>query len=135
MPLKGLDHYFVYCQDLDESKRFYADVLGFEEGERPAFSFPGAWMYLHGHPVIHMGDAAARADLSAYFGARAQREIQANTGPVDHIAFEADDFTAFRQRLEDLGIDYRHNSIAEMRIEQLFVQDPNGIVLELNFRE
>jgi hypothetical protein len=36
--------------------QFYEDVLGFVNGPRPQFNFPGAWLYSAGHPVLHLND-------------------------------------------------------------------------------
>ncbi len=43
MPLIDLNHYFVRAKDLERSRRFYCDVLGFEVMPRPDFAFPGYW--------------------------------------------------------------------------------------------
>ena len=40
--------------DIAKAKAFYADVLGLENGERPNFSFPGAWMYSDGRAVVQV---------------------------------------------------------------------------------
>ena len=41
MPLTELNHYFVRANDLERTKRFYCEVLGFEQMPRPDFAFPG----------------------------------------------------------------------------------------------
>jgi len=51
-----LDHYNVSTRKLKETVRFYEDVLGFVNGPRPQFNFPGAWLYSAGHPVLHLND-------------------------------------------------------------------------------
>jgi hypothetical protein len=40
-----------------------------------------------------------------------------------------------RARLTALSVSFRENHIAKMDLRQLFVKDPTGILLELNFRE
>lgn len=40
-----LDHFNIRTRNLAETVRFYEDVLGLENGARPNFAFPGAWMY------------------------------------------------------------------------------------------
>ena len=44
MSVGVLDHYNVSTRKLDETVRFYQDVLGFVNGPRPPFDFPGAWL-------------------------------------------------------------------------------------------
>ena len=51
-----LDHYNVSTRKLKETVQFYEDVLGFVNGPRPQFNFPGAWLYSAGHPVLHLND-------------------------------------------------------------------------------
>src|SRR5262245_25874797 len=41
MPLTELNHYFVRANDLEQTRRFYCEVLGFEVMPRPDFPFPG----------------------------------------------------------------------------------------------
>lgn len=58
MPISKLAHFSVRTTDLVASRRFYSGILGFKEGFRPPFKFPGAWMYLGGdeadHGVVHL---------------------------------------------------------------------------------
>ena len=63
MAIEALDHYNLCTADLDRARRFYADVLGLRDGERPPFGRPGAWMYLGEHPILHISTAATRATL------------------------------------------------------------------------
>jgi hypothetical protein len=39
---------------LDDTVQFYEKVLGFTNGPRRQFNFPGAWLYSIGHPVLHL---------------------------------------------------------------------------------
>ena len=41
MPITELNHYFVRAKDIERSRRFYCDALGFEVMPRPSFPFPG----------------------------------------------------------------------------------------------
>ena len=56
MSIGMLDHYNVSTRKLQETVQFYQDVLGFVNGPRPPFNFPGAWLYSAGHPVLHLND-------------------------------------------------------------------------------
>lgn len=119
MPVTGLDHYTVKVLDLEATVRFYEDVMGFTNGDRPPFSFPGAWLYCGGHPVVHLIAEAAPDG--------------AGTGTVDHIAFRGRDIEAWTRNLEERGIAFRQRAIPGQGIRQVFVEDPNGITLEINF--
>ena len=54
MPLKQLDHVNVRTANLDAMVSWYRDILGMQVGDRPQFSFPGAWMYVGDQAVIHL---------------------------------------------------------------------------------
>ena len=119
MALQGLDHVTVNCADLAKSRAFYAEVLGFRDGARPAFSFPGAWLYLGERPVVHLvGDAPSSPE----------------TGSFDHVAFEARDIDAVRANLIARGVAYREGGVPGARVRQIFLRDPDGVKIELNFR-
>ena len=55
MPLTELNHYFIRANDLEKTKDFYCDVLGFEVMPRPSFPFPGYWLGVNGKIQVHMG--------------------------------------------------------------------------------
>lgn len=45
MPIGKLDHFSIRTLDIEASRRFYTEVMGFKEGFRPPFKFPGLWLY------------------------------------------------------------------------------------------
>ena len=45
MPIGRLDHYSIRTLDVEASRRFYTEVMGFQVGFRPPFNFPGLWLY------------------------------------------------------------------------------------------
>ena len=52
------------------------DVLGFVNGPRPPFNFPGAWLYSAGHPVLHLNGIS-----------HTDKQQPDDSGVIDHIAF------------------------------------------------
>jgi glyoxylase I family protein len=54
MEITLLHHIAVNCRDLERSRRFYREILGLEEIERPNFPFPGAWFGLAGGQHVHL---------------------------------------------------------------------------------
>ncbi len=121
MAIGRLDHYTIRTGDLAATRRFYTDVMGFSIGPRPAFPFPGAWLYQDGAPLVHVIE-----DAGAGAGA-------AMTGRIDHIAFTATDLAGVRARLAALGIRFDQRTVPDQAVHQVFLTDPNGIRLELNF--
>jgi catechol 2,3-dioxygenase-like lactoylglutathione lyase family enzyme len=132
MPVTQLNHYFVRANDLDATRDFYVNVLGFQVLPRPDFPFRGYWLGVDGTAQIHMGPHdVPNAEL--YYLGTPKNAARDHTGVIDHVAFLATDPEAFRRRFEAMKISYRPRYQSEARLFQLFVQDPNGVTIELNF--
>ena len=132
MPLTELNHYFVRAGDLEKTKDFYCDVLGFSIMPRPPFPFSGYWLGVNGKVQVHMGQAGIdNAEL--YYLGSPKDAADDNAGVVDHIAFLATEPAAFVERFKARGIEYQPRSLPEFELYQLFIKDPNGITIELNF--
>ena len=54
MPIQGLDHINIHTSKREETLKFYTEMLDFQEGFRPPFDFPGAWLYAGERAVIHL---------------------------------------------------------------------------------
>lgn len=132
MPLVELNHYFVRANDLERTKDFYVGVLGFEIMPRPNFPFPGYWLGINGKIQVHMGPAGI-ANAELYYLGTPQHAATDNSGVVDHIAFLASEPENFVKRLKELGIAYRPRSLPESELFQIFIKDPDGLTIELNF--
>jgi catechol 2,3-dioxygenase-like lactoylglutathione lyase family enzyme len=65
MSVGALDHYNVSTRKLKETVQFYEEILGFVNGPRPQFNFPGAWPYSAGHAVLHLNDIPRPTGSSA----------------------------------------------------------------------
>ena len=121
MAIKILDHVNIRTSKARETMNFYTEILDFSEGFRPPFDFPGAWLYAGESAVIHLVfDNSEPSD---------------NYNPVDHIAFEASGYQETIQRLENANWEYRCSDVPNTKIRQIFLIDPNGVKLELNFKE
>src|SRR5690348_2410780 len=97
MALDRLDHITVRCSDLARSRTFYVAALGFEDGDRPPFNFPGAWLYVAGRPVVHLVGGP--------------HDGTKGTGTFDHVAFAANDLEGTRRRLEQAKIASRETKV------------------------
>jgi catechol 2,3-dioxygenase-like lactoylglutathione lyase family enzyme len=127
MPVEMLEHYTIRCASLERTRDFYRDALGLTVGERPNFPFKGYWMYLGGVPIVHLVDAAESANRDGPHNGR-------DTAALDHIAFRGVDLEATRATLMRHDLSFRENVVPGGRIHQIFVPDPDGILIELNFR-
>ena len=61
------------------------------------------------------------------------QEALDGSGAFDHIAFRARDPETVRERLKSNGYPYRERKVPNMDLFQIFVEDPNGIMVELNY--
>ncbi len=130
MPLGGLQHYTIEPQDLEKTKDFYVDVLGLENGERPPLGFPGYWLYSGGQATVHlMGPRTPREGIVV----RGTEKKYEDTGRLDHIAFAASDVEGVRKRLNAKKVKFREQIVPRTGDTQIFLYDPDGVGVELNF--
>ena len=121
--ITSLNHVAVCVTDVARSKRFYSEVLGLKEIERPPFPFDGAWYELvdgrQFHLIVHDRPLALRGTT----------EIDPRDG---HLAFGVEDFDAAVAHLRSAGVVcvVRAENITPWK--QVYVTDPDGNVIELN---
>jgi len=135
----SLNHYSIRTTDLAACERFYCDVLGLVAGPRPPFPFPGLWLYAGdttqwANAAVHIIgiDRSSPQGLQAYLGDRDEAELQ-GTGVIDHVAFFATGLPETLARLRERGLPLRERTVPLLNLHQVFVDDPNGVVVELNF--
>ena len=122
MSVGVLDHYNVSTRKLGDTVRFYEDILGLTNGPRPPFDFPGAWLYSEGHPVLHLNDISPT-----------DKQQPADSGVIDHIAFGSRGFEAMKEHLAHKGVSFRVNVVPNSSRRQIFLTDPNNVLIELNY--
>jgi catechol 2,3-dioxygenase-like lactoylglutathione lyase family enzyme len=120
-----LEHVTIRCAQLARTRAFYVDLIGLYEGARPDFSFRGHWLYLDDTPVIHLVVAADTGGLP---------DGAAGTGAFDHVAFRGEDFAAMQAKFQAAGIAFRQSDVPG-GLKQLFVRDPEGVLVEINFAD
>ena len=135
----SLNHFSIRSSDLPACERFYCGLLGLEVGPRPPFPFPGLWLYagdtaVYANAVVHIigFDASDPEGLKQYLGERNPASLR-GTGVVDHVAFFATGLPATLARLQANKVECRERSVPVLGLHQVFVDDPNGVVVELNF--
>ena len=124
MTTRGLSHINFHGerQLLDALKDFYCGIVGLEVGPRPPFPEFGYWLYAGGHPIVHLYQAVPgevrRTDVETTF---------------DHIAFECENSAAVEALLRSRAVEYRKAVVPSSQLVQLFLTDPAGNKVELNF--
>jgi len=134
MSLSSLDHCSIRTAKLAPTRDFYVDVLGMTDGDRPDFPFPGNWLYVDDRAVLHLVgiDPDDPSGLEEYLGAVDLDDLD-GSGAVDHLAFRADRPDELMGRLNRLGVAYRERKVPDMDLFQIFLEDPNGVTIELNY--
>ena len=135
----ALNHFSIRTLDLGATQRFYETVLGLTVGPRPDFPFPGLWMYRGDHgdylnAVVHIigMDPDDPVGLKNYLGDRDPSTLH-GTGAVDHVAFYATGLAQMSEHLRKLGVPVRERTVPNLGLHQIFLDDPNGVVIELNY--
>lgn len=120
MSVSGVNHINIRTLDIAGTARFYTQILGFRyDGPQQVDGFARNWLYDNmGCPIIHLRELAPNSEL---------------TGAVDHIALTCGDMVSVLERMRKAGIDFAARNNPTDGIVQVFLTDPNGVALELNF--
>jgi catechol 2,3-dioxygenase-like lactoylglutathione lyase family enzyme len=146
MEIKRIDHYSIRTLDVEASRRFYTEIIGLTVGPRPAFEFPGLWLYSGEPPadlehangnygIVHvMGvdpdDPQGLIDTVGYVD---PETLNGGTGSLDHIALSVSGRDGMVARCKKAGLKYFERAVPTLGLHQLFLKDPNGVMIELNF--
>ncbi|MEN9756233.1 MAG: hypothetical protein RL755_420 [Pseudomonadota bacterium] len=124
MSILRIDHYNLRANSelLDALRYFYCEVIGLSVGERPPLKSSGYWLYAGEKDVLHLSQAAPDEIR--------QSHIQ---GTFDHVAFSCDNVENIESQLRDKGIAYKRSEVPLTGQIQLFLIDPAGNRVELNF--
>ncbi len=119
MPATAMNHFTVLTDDVPATVAFYRDILGLTDGSRPPLGFDGAWLYAGGQAIVHV------------VGERPSSELR--PGVIDHMAFSATGLRGTLAMLDAKGMKYQCRQQTGTRIWQVFLHDPNGAKVELDF--
>ncbi len=114
----NIHHVSLIVSDLARSRRFYSEVLGLEEVDRPLSVFPGAW-FACGTQQIHLLVLENPDPVS---------DRPLHVGRDRHTAFHVASIDGFISILKQKRIDY---TTSESGRKAVFFRDPDGNGLEL----
>jgi hypothetical protein len=79
-------------------------------------------MYSEGKAVVHLVDISKTDEAQ-----------KPDSGVVHHVAFASSGFDGMKRRLESKGMAYESRQVPGGDLWQIFVDDPNGVMIELNY--
>nr|WP_211177179.1 VOC family protein [Pseudonocardia acidicola] len=126
--VRGVHHIALICRDVEETIRFYQELLGFPLAELVENrDYAGS-----SHFFFDIGNR----NLLGFFDfpGHDHPDFQETIGGVQHIALSTspEEFAAARKRLDEAGIDYLG---PDRGVDNsLYIRDPNGIGIEF-YRE
>ena len=100
---------------------FYCDVVGLTEGFRPSFDRFGFWLYIKDKDVLHLITPKKNDGRSS------------QKSSFDHVAFKTSNYQGVLKKLQTLSISFEEKPIPGMTAHQIFLRDPAGNRVELNF--
>jgi catechol 2,3-dioxygenase-like lactoylglutathione lyase family enzyme len=123
MAITGINHINieVSAEQLPKVKDFYQNVLGLKPGFRAISKRDGAWLYAGNQPVIHLSVS--------------ETPLTTDKTNFNHVAFACSGLAQFKRDLDIQQIQYmlEQRSLADKEMTQIFLYDPIGIKIELNF--
>ncbi|MCB1971378.1 MAG: VOC family protein [Geminicoccaceae bacterium] len=117
--LNRLDHVNLRTAHLADMIRWYEDVLGMTNGDRPPFPFGGAWLYAGEHAVVHLVEH--------------RTQPEAREPAIEHFAITASGLDEFLNHIEQRGVEYQCAVVPGFEIIQVNIHDPDGNHIHIDF--
>ena len=130
MAIKELNHININTAKMKETRDFFVDIVGMEDGWRPeVFKSPGHWLYAGDVAVVHLSPSDPK-----YVWDKDPLSVHIERGSgVAHIGLASSDLTETEENLNKNGVPYTKLLAGNDRLLQVFFLDPNGVQVELTF--
>ena len=125
MPITSLNHINIRTDLMEETKDFYVDIVGLTVGFRPEFGDHGYWLYAGDTAIVHLSPSESDSAV------RTNPDGMGNG--LDHIGLFAAGVDDMKATLAKRGIKYHTNLVSGGNILQVFISDPNGVIVELGY--
>ena len=90
-----------------------------QERRPSAVHFPGAWIYAGDKPILHLVSETGRKDHGS--------------GAIDHVAINCADIRGTIDQIKKDSVPFEVRKVPARPLQQVFVHDPDGVMIELNF--
>lgn len=133
LPLSHFEHASFEVLNLEISRAFYEELLGFERIVRPDFDVDGYWLQGPSGVKMHIAEVpnATRRKYKEADSLQKERHGWEGLPTGDHLAFLSDDFSACEATLKSAGIPYKKVGPGPQEAVQLFLFDPDGNAIEI----
>jgi catechol 2,3-dioxygenase-like lactoylglutathione lyase family enzyme len=137
MPKLGWNHVDLLTEDMEATRHFYEDLLGFEVKRRDLVEIEGVGLIQH--VFFDIGDgqmiAFSSGEDAPVFPKGVDTSINKalGVGPIVHFAFEAgseEGLLELQETLEAAGVRTRGPEDHEGWCRSVYFRDPNGLQME-----
>ena len=125
---KRIDHVEIVTDRLEESVRFYTEILGFKVRERDRVGPPGGDYALN---LVYLDLGGTTVELISYEGVPVDPAPRLEHLGYRMIALEVEDMDRAATYLKDKGIDFVWGPIVRDTYARAEICDPNGYHIEL----
>lgn len=130
LPMQSFNHIAREVLCIEKSRKFYCDILGFQQVARPPFDCSGYWLYGYGLS-LHLVETTVPVMRKKLIATRIHH-FSFCLPRVDHIAFISDNLDIIRDILDREKVFYKADSLESSGISQIFFFDPDGNVIEIS---
>lgn len=131
MQVNCLSHVNIIVDDIDAAAAFYCDLLSLvrTDAPPPISRSQAAWLVASdGNAIIHLNSPDLDRPHNRKFDA-------GPTGALHHVALNCRGYNVLVSRLTKQGIPFETHDFPTIDLRQIFMHDPQGVLLELNFLE
>lgn len=119
-----VNHIAAHVSNLETSKEFYKNIVGLKEIEEPFKDGLHAWYDIGGGAALHIIEAP---------------NVPTQISKVNHLCFSMEDMDSFIKTLQETNYPFESwvgekgkVTIRVDGIRQIYIQDPDGMWLEIN---
>ena len=118
--INKLSHVNIHTANVERLVEWYDRILGMPAGDRPAFPFPGAWLYCGSDAVVHLVGVDRLPPSKDML-------------QLEHFAFDAVGLKEFLARLDREKVPYDGRKVQGAEGVQINLYDPDGNHIHVDF--